>query len=75
MTTERSIGLTVVNTDSKAEKSMEKLDPRTKKYKKSGRDRRKADDPSYQGPERRLAKKREKEILEIIKQLEMETEK
>lgn len=54
---------------------MDEFDPRIRKYRKSGRDRRKADDPFYKGPERRLGKIREKEIMEIIRQLEREDKK
>jgi hypothetical protein len=46
--------------------SMDDLDPRAHRYKKSHRDRRKKDDPSYKGPERRLGKKRQKELDEIM---------
>ncbi len=52
---------------------MEELDPKAKGYKNSRKDRRKADDASYKGPERRLGKRREKELLKIIEHLEGET--
>jgi hypothetical protein len=51
---------------------VDELDPRAIIYKKSGRDRRKRDDPSYKGPERRLGKRREKELYKIISDLEKE---
>jgi hypothetical protein len=56
----------------KAGKSMDELDPRSIMYRKLGRDRRKTDDPSYNGPERRLGKRREKELHKIISRLEKE---
>jgi len=51
---------------------MEDLDPKAIIYRKSRRDRRKADDPSYRGPERRLGKRREKLLYDIIGRLERE---
>jgi hypothetical protein len=48
------------------------LDPRAIRYNKSHRERRKSDDPSYKGPERRLGKRREKELARIINQLAKE---
>ena len=51
---------------------MEDFDPRAIRYKKAGRDRRKADDPSYEGPERRLGKRRKKELDDILRRLEKE---
>jgi len=52
---------------------MEEFDPKATGYKNLRKDRRKADDPSYKGPERRLGKRREKELLKIIEHLEGET--
>ena len=49
---------------------MEEFDPRSITYKKAGRDRRKADDPSYKGPERRLGRRRKKELDNILRRLE-----
>jgi hypothetical protein len=54
---------------------MEELDPRAIAYLKSGRDRRKADDPSYRGPERRLGRRRKKQISDILRRLENEGRK
>jgi hypothetical protein len=54
---------------------MEELDPRAVVYKKSGRDRRKADDPSYKGPERRLGRRRRRELSAILRRLESEGRK
>jgi hypothetical protein len=51
---------------------MEDFDPRAIRYKKVGRDRRKADDPSYKGPERRLGKRRKKELDDILRRLQKE---
>ena len=51
---------------------MDDLDPRATSYSKSHRERRKADDPSYKGPERRLGKRSEKELDEIISRLRKE---
>jgi hypothetical protein len=51
---------------------MNDLDPRATSYSKSHRERRKTDDPSYKGPERRLGKRREKELYEIIRRLKRE---
>ena len=51
---------------------MDELDPRAIRFRKSGRDRRKRDDPSYTGPERRLGMRREKELYKIISDLERE---
>jgi len=51
---------------------MEDFDPRAIRYKKAGRDRRKADDPSYKGPERRLGRRRKKVLDNIIRFLEKE---
>lgn len=51
---------------------MEDFDPRSTRYKKAGRDRRKADDPSYKGPERRLGKRRKNELDNILRLLEKE---
>jgi hypothetical protein len=51
---------------------MEDFDPRAIRYKKAGRDRRKADDPSYKGPERRLGERRKKELDDILRRLEKE---
>jgi hypothetical protein len=52
--------------------SMDNFDPRAIRYKKTGRDRRKADDPAYKGPERRLGKRRKKEVTNILTRLEKE---
>lgn len=52
---------------------MEELDPKATIYRKSRRERRKRDDPSYKGPERRLGKRREKELYDILGLLESET--
>ena len=51
---------------------MDELDPRAISYQKLRRERRKADDPSYRGPERRLGRRRKKELYEIIRLLERE---
>jgi len=51
---------------------MEEFDPRSITYRKAGRDRRKADDPSYKGPERRLGRRRKKELDNILRRLEKE---
>ena len=51
---------------------MEYFDPRAIIYKKAGRDRRKTDAPSYKGPERRLGKRRKKELDNILRRLEKE---
>jgi hypothetical protein len=51
---------------------MDYLDPRAATYKNTARDRRKADDPSYEGPERRLGRKRQKELSAILRRLEKE---
>ena len=51
-------------------RAMEELDPRAIAYRRSGRDRRKADDPSYKGPERRLGRKRRQQLFKIIRRLE-----
>lgn len=59
----------------KSEMSMNDLDPRADEYARSHRDRRKADDPSYKGPERRLGKRREKELNEILNLLTKEAAK
>jgi hypothetical protein len=53
---------------------MEDFDPRSVAYKKAGRDRRKADDPSYRGPERRLGKRQKKEVDDILRRLEKPSE-
>jgi hypothetical protein len=55
--------------------SMEDFDPRSIRYKKAGKDRRKADDPSYRGPERRLGKRRKKEVDDVLRRLEKEARK
>ncbi len=52
---------------------MKDLDPRANRYKKLRRERRRADDHSYRGPERRLGKRREKQVFEILSHLEMQT--
>lgn len=65
----------MVKRNSKGGKTKDELDPRAITYGKSGRDRRKVDDPSYKGPERRLGKKREKELYEIINRLEKESKR
>jgi hypothetical protein len=65
----------MVKTNSNGGKSKDELDPRAIIFRKSGKDRRKADDPSYKGPERRLGKRREKELLKIISQLEKEAKR
>ncbi len=52
--------------------TIDELDPGAIRYGKSRRDRRKADDLSYNGPERRLGKKRQKELRNIINHLERE---
>jgi hypothetical protein len=67
------MSLIMLKTNLAAEKSMEELDPKAKGYKNSRKDRRKANDASYKGPERRLGKRREKELLKIIEHLEGET--
>jgi hypothetical protein len=51
---------------------MEDFDPRAIRYKKAGRDLRKADNTSYKGPERRLGQRRKKELVAIIRRLEKE---
>ena len=51
---------------------MEELDPQAIIYRKSRRDRRRRDDPAYKGPERRLGRRREKELYNIIGHLERE---
>jgi hypothetical protein len=51
---------------------MNDLDPRAIRYSKSHRERRKRDDPSYKGPERRLGKRRERQLYEIIGRLTRE---
>jgi hypothetical protein len=63
----------MVMRNSKGGKWKDELDPRAIIFRKSGRDRRKADDPFYRGAERRLGKRREKELYEIISQLEKES--
>jgi hypothetical protein len=50
---------------------MKDLDPRANKYNKLRRERRRANDRLYRGPERRLGKRREKEVFEILRYLEM----
>jgi hypothetical protein len=65
----------MVTTNSKGAKSKDELDPRAIIYRKSGRDRRKADAPFYKGPERRLGKRREKELYKILSQLEKESKR
>jgi hypothetical protein len=67
-----TMGLIMVKRNSKGGKWKDELDPKTIIYRKSGRDRRKRDDPSYKGPERRLGKRREKELYKIISDLERE---
>jgi hypothetical protein len=62
----------MATTQSKGGRWREELDPRAIFFRKSGIDRRKADDLSYMGPERRLGKRREKELYKIIHQLERE---
>jgi hypothetical protein len=52
---------------------MEELDPRANRYRKFRRERRRGNDRSYTGPERRLGKRREKEVFEILRHLEMQT--
>jgi len=52
--------------------SMEYFDPRAIRHKRAGRDPRKADDPSHKGPERRLGKRRKKELDNILRRLEKE---
>jgi len=69
------MGLLMATKNSKGVKTKDELDPRAIIYRKSGRDRRTADDPSYKGPERRLGKKREKELSKIISQLEKESKR
>jgi hypothetical protein len=69
------MSLLMVTRNSKSGKTKDELDPRVIIYRKSGRDRRKADDPAYKGPERRLGKKREKELYEIINRLEKESKR
>lgn len=51
---------------------MESLDPIAVQYRKLKKDRRKFDDPSYHGPERRLEKRRQMTLERIIKKLERE---
>jgi hypothetical protein len=51
---------------------MEDFDPRSTRYKRAVRDRRKADAPSYRGPERRLGKRRKKELDDVLRRLEEE---
>ena len=46
------------------------LDPKGKQYRLSGRDRRKFDNPKYNGPERRNEMKRKQSIDRIIALLE-----
>ena len=46
------------------------LDPKGKKNRTSGKDRRKFDDPKYNGPERRNKMKRKKSIDRILELLE-----
>jgi hypothetical protein len=48
------------------------LDPKAEYYYKTGRNRRRHDDPTYGGPERRLGRKRKKELERIITALERE---
>jgi hypothetical protein len=67
--------LIMVKRNSKGGKWKDELDPKAIIYRKSGRDRRKADDPFYKGPERRLGKRREKELYNIIGQLEKESKR
>jgi hypothetical protein len=62
----------MVKRNLKGGKSKDELDPKAIIYRKSGRDRRKRDDPSYKGPERRLGMRREKELYKIISDLERE---
>jgi hypothetical protein len=62
-------------TNSKGARFKDELDPRAIIYRKSGRDRRKVDDPFYKGPEKRLGKRREKEIYIILSQLEKESKR
>jgi hypothetical protein len=65
----------MVMRNSKGGKWKDELDPKAIIYGKSGRDRRNRDDPSYKGPERRLGKRREKELYKIIGQLEKESKR
>jgi len=51
---------------------MDAFDPIAGRYRKQGKDRRKRQDPRYQGPERRLEKRREMLIRSVIKKLEDE---
>jgi hypothetical protein len=67
-----TIGPIMVKRNSKGGKSKDELDPKEVIYRKTGRDRRKRDDPSYKGPERRLGKRRDKELYKIISDLEKE---
>jgi hypothetical protein len=53
--------------------SMDELDPKAIRYQKSRRERRKADDPSYRGPERRLGRRRKEELLKILSRLQRES--
>jgi hypothetical protein len=62
--------LIMVKRNPKGGKWKDELDPKAIIYRKSGGDRRKRDDPSYEGPERRLGKRREKELFEIMSDLE-----
>ena len=48
------------------------LDPKGKKYKGPGKDRRKFNDPKYNGPERRKEMKRKRSIDRILVLLEKE---
>jgi hypothetical protein len=43
-------------------------------YKWFGKERRKQDDPDYSGPERRIEKKRQMIVDQIIKQLEKQVQ-
>lgn len=54
--------------------TMDYLDPREIRYKKVKKERRKGDDPSYKGPERRLSKRRKKTLDTILSRLEKEAE-
>jgi len=51
---------------------MDLFDPIAVQYRKQGKVRRKRQNPSYKGPERRLEKRREMVIISIIRKLEKE---
>ena len=59
-----------VDPKEKAEVYREDFDPGEVEYKKTGRNRRKFDDPNYKGPERRLGRRRKKEVDQILSTLQ-----